>query len=94
LHHFDPDTCITLLKKIKRSLAPKGRTLWVEFVPDEDRTSPYMPAIFPFIMLGMTPNGDAFAAAELDGMGRAAGFNNVTVTPLSSSPESLVAFEQ
>jgi hypothetical protein len=30
LHHFDQDTCVTLLKKVMRSLAPAGKTLAVE----------------------------------------------------------------
>jgi hypothetical protein len=51
-----------------------------------------MPACFAFIMLAHTPSGDAYTAAELDGMAVAAGFDGATVNPLANSPESLVTF--
>jgi hypothetical protein len=38
--------------------------LAIEFVPNEDRISPYMPACFAFVMLAHTPSGDAYTGAE------------------------------
>ena len=93
LHHFNPDTCVALLQKVRRSLTPQGKTLAVEFVPNEDRVSPPMPAAFAFTMLGSTPSGNAFTLSELTEMGRAAGFKRVTVSALPPTPQSLVAFE-
>ena len=34
LHHFDPPGCQRLLTKVHRALAPGGRALTVEMVPD------------------------------------------------------------
>ena len=94
LHHFDYATCVALLKKVRQSLTSKGKTLAVEFVPNEDRISPYVPAVFAFHMLAFTPGGDAFTATDLDSMARDAGFRSATVTSIAGSPESLVSMEQ
>jgi 2-polyprenyl-3-methyl-5-hydroxy-6-metoxy-1,4-benzoquinol methylase len=93
LHHFDYETCVGLLRKVKESLAENGKTIAVEFVPNEDRISPPMPATFAFVMLAFTPSGDAYTAKELDAMARKAGYSGAKVTPLSKSPESLVSFD-
>jgi 2-polyprenyl-3-methyl-5-hydroxy-6-metoxy-1,4-benzoquinol methylase len=93
LHHFDKETCVALLKKVRQSLSANGKVLAVEFVPNEDRVSPYMPACFAFAMLAHTPSGDAYTSAELDAMAVAAGFDGARVEPLANSPESLVIFQ-
>jgi O-methyltransferase domain/Dimerisation domain len=93
LHHFDDKTCVGLLKKVKESLSATGKVLAIEFVPNEDRISPYMPACFAFVMLAHTPSGDAYTAAELNRMAIAAGFKGAATRPLANSPESLVSFE-
>jgi ubiquinone/menaquinone biosynthesis C-methylase UbiE len=93
LHHFDLETCVRLLAKIRRSLSGSGKTLAVEFVPDEDRVSPPFQAGFAFYMLGSTPTGDAFTARDFDKMARQAGYAGASVTPIPRSPQSLVTFE-
>ena len=93
LHHFDRETCAGLLRKVRLSLAPGGRTLAVEFVLNPDRISPPMPAMFAGLMLGTTPKGDAYTAEDFAAIARAADFARITVTPLPPSPQSLVAFE-
>jgi SAM-dependent methyltransferase len=45
LHHFDPATCEKLLQKVHSSLKQGGRVVLLEFVPNEDRVSPAIPAI-------------------------------------------------
>ncbi len=93
LHHFDPETCVGLLERARKSLSEGGRVLAVEFVPNEDRVSPPFPAMFSFTMLGSTPRGDAYTAREFGNMGRAAGFERVRIAPLPPSPQTLVTFE-
>jgi ubiquinone/menaquinone biosynthesis C-methylase UbiE len=90
LHHFDEQTCITLLKTVKRALAPDGRVAVLEFVPNPDRISPAVPATFSMVMLAGTANGDAYTFEQLRRMLEAAGFTNVSQTPLPMSPETLV----
>ena len=44
LHHFDQPACVGLLKKVHSALRTGGRAATLEFVPNEDRISPPMPA--------------------------------------------------
>jgi len=74
LHHFDKDTCDTLLRKVHASLREGGRAVTLEFVPNEDRVTPPQAAAFSMTMLGVTPSGDAYTFAELDQMLSKAGF--------------------
>jgi ubiquinone/menaquinone biosynthesis C-methylase UbiE len=83
LHHFDPQTIDTILRKAHAALKPRGRVVTVEFVPNEDRVSPPAPAAFSMIMLGTTRAGDAYPYSEYDRMFRKAGF---TLNELRRSP--------
>ncbi|HET9477992.1 MAG TPA: class I SAM-dependent methyltransferase, partial [Pyrinomonadaceae bacterium] len=51
LHHFDPPTCETLLRKVYSALAAGGRAVTLEFVPNEDRVTPPDAAGFSMMML-------------------------------------------
>ena len=90
LHHFDPPTCEALLRKVHAALAEGGRALTLEFVPNEDRVSPRIPASFSMTMLGSTPRGDAYTFAELERMFENAGFARSESHQLPASPEQLI----
>ena len=92
LHHFDQETCVNLLAKAKGSLQRGGRVVAVDLVPNPDRISPPFPAMFAFVMLGTTPRGDAYTAREYEEMGRAAGFETITISPVPPTPESFITF--
>jgi SAM-dependent methyltransferase len=88
LHHFDIDTCIGFLKRVRAALAPGGRVAIVDFMPDDDRVSPADPASFAFTMLAATESGDAYTAAEHRAMLAASGlanmvFHNLVPTPMT-----------
>jgi cyclopropane fatty-acyl-phospholipid synthase-like methyltransferase len=89
LHHFDVPTCISLLRKIHDSLVARGRVAVLEFVPNEDRLSPPIPAGFAITMLAGTPGGDAYTFSELSRMLRDAGFGDVVRYDLEG-PQTLV----
>ena len=89
LHHYDVPTCTALLAKVAGSLKQGGRIAVLEFVPNDDRVSPPMPAAFSLQMLAGTPSGDAYTLRELTGMLQAAGFGDVSAHPLQG-PETLV----
>jgi hypothetical protein len=93
LHHFDAETCTSLLRKARASLSIGGLALGVDFVPDENRVSPPLPAMFAFWMLASTPAGDAYTAKELNQMAQSAGFNGATTRPLPPTPQTLIIFE-
>ena len=82
LHHFDLPTCEKLLAKVRDALKSGGRAVILEFVPNEDRVSPPVPAQFSLIMLAETPAGDAYTFSELQRMLRQAGYSSVENHPL------------
>jgi len=90
LHHFDVQTCIWLLKKVRSSLKPGGCAATLEFVPNEDRVSPPIPAAFAMTMLTSTAAGDAYTFRELSEMHAQAGFGAVTAHPIPRSPHTVV----
>jgi len=90
LHHFDRATCVGLLKKVREVLRPGGCAATLEFVPNEDRVSPPMPAAFSMTMLTATVAGDAYTLSELTGMYHEAGFGGVTAHPIPMSPHTVV----
>jgi len=90
LHHFDQPTCVNLLKKIHAALKPGGRVATLEFVPNEDRVSPPMPAAFSMTMLASTVAGDAYTLSELTSMYKQAGFSGVSSHPIPMSPHTVV----
>jgi hypothetical protein len=94
LHHFDKDTCETVLKKINGSLADGGKVMTLEFVPNDDRISPPMEALFPLVMLAATPAGDAYTFAELKEMCENAGFSRNEHIPLTPLPQHLIISEK
>jgi hypothetical protein len=93
LHHFSRDECITLLRKTRDSLSPKGQALIVEFVPNEDRVSPPLQAMFAFWMLASTPSGDAYTFNDLESMAFDAGFARITARALLPTPQTLVILQ-
>jgi 2-polyprenyl-3-methyl-5-hydroxy-6-metoxy-1,4-benzoquinol methylase len=90
LHHFDRAGCASILAKAHAALKPGGRVVTLEFVPNQDRVSPPLPAQFAMIMLTTTPAGDAYTYAELASMFADAGFASSEQRPLTRSVQSIV----
>ncbi len=90
LHHFDKPACVDLLKKVRSAMLSGGRVATLEFVPNEDRVSPPMPAAFAMTMLASTPAGDAYTLSELTSMYTEAGFSRITAHPIPMSPHTIV----
>jgi 2-polyprenyl-3-methyl-5-hydroxy-6-metoxy-1,4-benzoquinol methylase len=90
LHHFAPQTCTDLLKRIHASLNEGGQVITVEFVPNEDRVSPPFESCFSMIMLATTASGDAYTFAELEKMFTDAGFQGSELIRQQGLPQSIV----
>jgi ubiquinone/menaquinone biosynthesis C-methylase UbiE len=90
LHHFSPKKNETLLKKVRAALKPGGRAAALEFVPNEDRISPPLPAKFSMMMLGSTAEGDAYTYRELERMFLNADFSRCELHPVANSLQQLV----
>jgi ubiquinone/menaquinone biosynthesis C-methylase UbiE len=91
LHHFDPPTCTTFLRRVHQALKPGGSVIVLEFVPNPDRVSPPFPARFALTMLAETPGGDAYTFDELRRQLDDAGFRNVTAHGLPTPQTVLLA---
>ena len=94
LHHFDPPTCETLLRKVRAALAEGGRAVTLEFIPNEDRVTPPDAAGFSMVMLLSTPSGDAYTFTELERMFANAGFSRSTLHPLPPTIQQVVVSEK
>ncbi|HEX7331937.1 MAG TPA: class I SAM-dependent methyltransferase [Pyrinomonadaceae bacterium] len=94
LHHFDPATCETLLRKVHAALADGGRAVTLEFVPNDDRVTPPEVAQFSMVMLVGTPSGDAYTFAELEQMCANAGFSRSTFHALPPTFQQVVISEK
>lgn len=90
LHHFNSSTCEGLLRKVHAALVPGGRVVLLEFVPNDDRVTPPESAFFSLIMLGTTPEGDAYTFTEFRQMLAKAGFASAEHVPLEQMPESVI----
>lgn len=90
LHHFDAETCIDFLRKVRSALNPGGRAATLEFVPNQDRVSPPREAAFSLVMLCTTPSGDAYTFAELEEMFRQAEFQASELHPLQEVSQHLL----
>jgi|SRR5579862_753384 len=93
LHHFDPPGCERLLARARAALAPMGRAIIVEFVPDDDRSGSPDAVRFALVMLAGTPGGDAYTFAEYRQMLTNTGFGRVTLHDLEPSPARVVIAE-
>ena len=90
LHHFNVEECTRFLKRVHASLRPGGKVVIVEFVPNEDRITPPPAASFSLVMLGTTPEGDAYTFAEYQRMLVVAGFRGASLHPLPPTVQSAV----
>lgn len=93
LHHFNMADCTRFLKRVHAALRPGGKVVIVEFVPNEDRVTPPPAASFSLVMLGTTPEGDAYTFGEYQQMLAEAGFSNPEVHPLPPTVQSAVTAE-
>jgi 2-polyprenyl-3-methyl-5-hydroxy-6-metoxy-1,4-benzoquinol methylase len=57
LHHFDVSTCEQLGARAYAALAPGGRALTLDFIPEPDRVTPPATAGFALVMLATTAQG-------------------------------------
>ncbi len=90
LHHFGVPANEDLLRKVYTALAPGGRAVTLEFVPNEDRVSPPTDAMFSMMMLGGTAEGDAYTFSEYDRMFRSAGFARSEMRELTPLPQRVI----
>ncbi|QDU98703.1 class I SAM-dependent methyltransferase [Lignipirellula cremea] len=89
-HHFDRDTCVSLMRKMAGCLNAGGYVVTLEFVPNEDRVSPPASAAFAMTMLASTPAGDAYTFAEYEAMWSEAGLTQSELHQAPPTPQQLI----
>jgi SAM-dependent methyltransferase len=94
LHHFDPAGCETLMRRVHAALKPGGKAITLEFVPNEDRISPQIPAAFSLVMLANTDVGDSYTFAEFDKIFHSSGFAKTTSHQLPEMPQTVLVSEK
>jgi len=94
LHHFDEAGCVKLMKRVHAALKPGGKAVTLEFVPNDDRISPPMPAAFSLIMLANTDSGDAYTFKELDKFFGEAGFSRTVAHQIPEMPQTVLVSEK
>ena len=85
IHHFDRETCVRLLRKVRAALIDGGHVATVEYAPNDDRVTPPRAAGFALVMLATTPAGDAYTSTELVQMFTEAGFSSTRQCTLPDS---------
>jgi len=93
-HHFDRPTCETLMRRVHGALKPGGKVITLEFVPNEDRVSPPIPATFSLTMLVNTDAGDAYTFSQYEKMFQNAGFLATTLHPVPAMPQTVLVSEK
>jgi SAM-dependent methyltransferase len=90
LHHFNIADCTRFLRRVHAALRAGGKVVIVEFVPNDERITPPPAAAFSLVMLGTTPEGDAYTFAEYRQMLTEAGFRDATLHALPPTAQSAV----
>lgn len=94
LHHFDLPTCERVAAKAHAALAPEGRALTLDFIPEPDRISPPSSAKFALTMLATTARGDAYTFAEYEAVFKKAGFVRSAFHPLPPTMQQAVVSQK
>lgn len=74
IHSNSVESIRRLFGKAAAALRPGGQLVVQEFLIDEDRSGPLLPALFALNMLVGTPAGDTFTESEVKGWMAEAGF--------------------
>ena len=90
LHHFSAADNEKMLKRIRAAMAPGGRVLTLDFVPNDDRITPPMSGQFSMMMLASTAEGDAYTFNEYDQMFRNAGFPRSEIQQADGAPQQII----
>jgi C-methyltransferase len=86
-HHFDPETCLSLTRKVAGALAPGGRVAIQEFVSSPELSNPAA-TMFSIIMLGWTKKGEAYTEADYSRWFTASGLKPPSLHPIVGLPTS------
>ncbi|HST52996.1 MAG TPA: class I SAM-dependent methyltransferase [Pyrinomonadaceae bacterium] len=79
-----------LFGKLQRALAPGGRIVVIDMIPDDARTAPPYALVFALNMLINTELGDTYTLAEYTGWLKDAGFQRVETADIGSHSPAVI----
>jgi hypothetical protein len=82
------------MRRVHAALKPGGKVITLEFVPNEDRVSPPIPAAFGLVMLANTDAGQTYTFSEYEKMFRNSGFAKTTLHPVPDMPNQVLVSEK
>ena len=91
LHASSPERCARVLQQIYDLLPSGGRLLMHDYVLDDTRTGPLIPALLALHMTLVSAQGQVYSGAELRTLLTQAGFVEVSIQPFLVGHSSLVS---
>jgi hypothetical protein len=78
------------MRRVHAVLKPGGKAITLEFIPNEDRVTPAIPAAFSLVMLAGTDSGDVYTFAQYEKMFGNSGFVNTALHPVPNMPQTVL----
>jgi predicted methyltransferase len=94
IHSNSPEINKQLFRKAFEVLNPDGRLLVVDYIMNDDRTSPAAGAYFSLNMLVGTREGDTFTESEVRSWMEEAGFKKISKTKTQFGTELLTGMKK
>ncbi|HET9470223.1 MAG TPA: methyltransferase [Usitatibacter sp.] len=92
VHYFGPEKNKTLLRNIRRAIAPRGRIALVDLWTDATHTQPPLAALMAGEFAVLQPEGDVYSVDECKAWLEETGWKLVDTKPLAG-PQSVVVGE-
>jgi len=93
IHDWSEEKDIALLKNISKSLRSGGAVIASEWLLDDEKTGPVVPALMGMNMLIETEGGRNYSFKEISKMMTAAGFDNIVRQPLVGPVSIVVGYK-
>jgi ubiquinone/menaquinone biosynthesis C-methylase UbiE len=90
LHSMSPGRARLMISKSYSALAPGGRLVIHDFLPNEERTGPDWPILFAVNMLVATESGTTYTYGEMSAWLRSGGFSDIKKLKVEDAGSMLV----
>jgi SAM-dependent methyltransferase len=90
LHSMSPGRARLMINKSYGALAPGGRIVIHDFLPNEERTGPDWPILFAVNMLVSTESGSTYTYGEIGAWLRSGGFSDIKKVKVEDAGSTVV----
>ncbi|MGQ4807235.1 3-hydroxy-5-methyl-1-naphthoate 3-O-methyltransferase [Candidatus Entotheonellaceae bacterium PAL068K] len=90
LHASSPTRCTRIVRSLAAVLPPGGTLLIHDYLLDDTRTGPLIPALLALHLTLVSEDGQVYSGAELHALLEAAGFAEVRIQPFLAGHSGLV----